>query len=535
MTQPERIFQIWMLTALVLLLCAGTSPAAAPAIQYDVAFASYFGGTNFDSIRDVCVDAQSNIIAVGGTSSPDFPTTPGAWCRKLVGGGESLGDAGSCDAFVAKFDASGHLLWSTYLGGPNYDRAYGVAVDGKGNIYVAGRAGEGFPVTPGAFQTGFEDTSGGKPGFYGKQNGFAAKLTPEGKLLWASYVGSAELCRDIAVDDDGDVYLPSGWSGTGQPPPAKWFANGFQKTPKQGAVPATGADTCVLKIKSDGSQVLWGTWLCGSGNDSVAAMVRVDAQKNVYYATATSSRDMPIAGKGRGTYGGGDGDFYAAKLSADGARLIYGTYLGGSGDEEVDTHELTVNSQGNAYLAIWSTSADWPITPGVFQPKRGDKGATLAICKLGPDGALLACSYLGGSHGGENAEGINVDVHGNVYVTGTTHSADFPTAGSALQATYGAGGGGCDGNAFMTVIAADFRSLLYSSFVGRQCSITGKNAYGGFHCSALAPDGSWVVAGSWHTPGWPIRNAYHATYYGGPTSPPYAASDAVLARFLPRP
>jgi hypothetical protein len=88
------------------------------ATEYDVAFATYFGGTNFDSIRDVCVDSQGNIIAVGGTSSPDFPTTPGAYCRTYNAGAApgtpgSIGSGGTCDAFVAKFDPAGHLLWST--------------------------------------------------------------------------------------------------------------------------------------------------------------------------------------------------------------------------------------------------------------------------------------------------------------------------------------------------------------------------------------------------------------------------------------
>jgi hypothetical protein len=63
----------------------------------------------------------------------------------------------------------------------------------------------------------------------------------------------------------------------------------------------------------------------------------------------------------------------------------------------------------------------------------------------------------------------------------------------------------------------------------------GKNAFGGFHANALAPDDSLIVAGSWHSAGFPARNAFHATYYGGPLDPPWAASDAVLARFVPAP
>lgn len=84
-------------------------------------------------------------------------------------------------------------------------RAYGVEVDAKGNVYVAGRAGPGFPVTAGAFQTEYGGSRYNE--FYGSQNGFVAKLSPDGgRLIWASYVGVGELCRDL--DADGDIYLP---------------------------------------------------------------------------------------------------------------------------------------------------------------------------------------------------------------------------------------------------------------------------------------------------------------------------------------
>jgi hypothetical protein len=497
------------------------------ASKYDLDFATYFGGTNSDSIRDVCVDAQGNIIAVGGTSSPDFLTTAGAYCRVYNAGNVggipgSVGSGGPCDAFVAKFDPHGHLLWSTLLGGPNHDRAYGVKVDRQGCIYIAGRAGEGFPVTADAFQTNFIDTNEKNLGLYGKQNGFVAKLSPDSsRLLWASYVGSGQLCRDIDIDDQGDIYLPSGWNGGGQPPPAAWFGNAFQKTPK--------------------GQVLWATWICGSGIDFLEAMIRLDAKQNVYYLTTTASTDMPTPGNGQYTYGGSRNDCYLAKLSPDGSRLLYGTYLGGPGDENVDTHELGVDAQGNAYVGVRTGSRNWTITPGAFQQKPDPEKFNVVVCKIGSDGAMLACSYLGRDVV-KDVEGISVDAGRNVYVTGTTRDPSFPTAGIPFQSTYGPdqviGVDKFEGNGFLTVIAPDFQSLLYSTFMGKQCSIANKNAFGGVHINALAParpDGSVIVAGSWHSTGFPTRNAFHPTYQGGPLDPPWGASDPVLCRFVPSP
>jgi hypothetical protein len=86
----------------------------------------------------------------------------------------------------------------------------------------------------------------------------------------------------------------------------------------------------------------------------------------------------------------------------------------------------------------------------------------------------------------------------------------------------------------LTVIAKVFKSLRYSTFMGRECSMRDKNAYGGFHANALAPDGSVIIGGSWHNAGFPTRNAFQQKYTGGPLEPPFAASDAVLCRFVPQ-
>lgn len=502
--------------------------------SYDLSYSTYFGGKHFDAVRDVCVDHQGNTVVVGGTTSTDFPTTPGAFSRTFTGGGTTVGSNGPMDAYVAKFTASGQLLWSTYLGGPNYDRAYGVEVDPQGNIYVTGRAGQGFPVTAGAFQTNFVDTTGSNLGAYGKQNGFVAKFTTGGQLLWASYVGSGQLCRDIAVDVDGDVYLPSGWNGVGQGPPAAWFVNAFQKSPKGGGSPtAAYGDTCILKVKSDGTQVLWGTWLCGTGIEYLESMLRVDASKNIFYAGYTTSTDLPTPGNGKKTYGGGASDWYVAKLSSDGSNLIYGTYLGGGGKDYLDTHQLEIDAQGNAYCAILSDSTNWPTTSGAFRTS-SNGGYDAAVCKVGPDGTLLACTYLGGN-ATDVPEGIAVDSAGNVYIGGQTRSTNFPVTANAYQSTYGpasgTGNNSYDGNAFLTVLAADFKSLKYSTFFGKQASITGQNAHGGFHALTLAPDGSIVLGASWFSSGYPLLNAYQSGFQSGPLY--MWACDGTLTRFVP--
>jgi hypothetical protein len=524
-----------------------------PPTVFDLSFSTYFGGNSFDQVRDVCVDHQGNIIIVGGTSSTNFPTTLGVYSRTLQTGGSSLGKLGVCDAFVSKFTPAGQLIWSTYLGGPNYDRAYAVEVDSQDRVFVAGRAGEGFPTTTGSFQTNFIDTfQTTKPvnqDEYGKQNGFVACLTSTGQLIWASYVWYGTLTRDLAVDDVGDVYLTSGWNGNFAQPPA--FPSGYRTTP---CLPGGGdlyrsvGDSCVIKVKGDGTQILWGTWLCGSGDETLESMVRVDTNRNVYFANLTKSTNMPTPGNGDQTHNGGGYDYYLAKLSPGGTNLIYGTYLGGGSNENLDTHQLAVDPQGNAYVAMLTPSTNLPVTAGVLQPLPGGRN-DVGLCKVATNGALLACTYLGGSSN-EVVEGLSVDAAGNVYVTGATRSPNFPVAGTPYQSTIGSDGpfdsisiaSWC---AFLTVVKADFTGLSYSSFMGQQCTIVGTNGtsingIGGFHSNLLAPDGSFIVVGSWLTDGFPRTNAYQSTFIGGaPTDgknlPLYTKHcDGVLARFALR-
>ncbi|RPJ37774.1 MAG: S-layer protein, partial [Planctomycetaceae bacterium] len=190
---------------LMFLLLGWITPAFA-GDSYDLVFSTYFGGGVWEHARDVFADANGNVYVCGGAASHDFPTTAGA-CDQTFNFGDTSGE--ECDVFVCKFGPDGQLIWSTFLGGPGYDRAYGIEVDAQGYVYVAGRAGRDFPTTPDTFQPAFQGYNGG--GYGGYQNAFVAKLSPDGStLLWASYVGVAQLCRDIAIDSRGDIYLPLG-------------------------------------------------------------------------------------------------------------------------------------------------------------------------------------------------------------------------------------------------------------------------------------------------------------------------------------
>jgi len=497
-----------------LFVWAGCAASAgfAEQVPFDLSFATYLGGSGTENSRDIAVDAEGNIYVAGGTKSPDFPATPGAFDTTFDTGGADLGSGGPMDVFVAKLSASGQLLWATYIGGPNYDRAYAIEVGRDGSVTIAGRAGPGFPTTPGTIQPAFAgDLTAGANAAYGKQDGFVARLAPDGsRLLWATYFGGLDsaIIRDVDIDPNGDCYVVS---------PGNVYASHPHVT--TGACDTThngGQDAVVAKIRADGVRVIWGTFLGGSGDDGGGPSVRVDPRTGeVVVVGNTSSVDLPVPNGWDRTYGGGNaatGDAFLAKLTPDGSGLVFSTYLGGSGNEGCGTHNLAIGPQGEIVAAHWTMSADVPILPAGFQPVH--HGQTDAIVwRFSPWGVLLANTYLGG-RGSENVQGIAIHSDGSVYLSiDASTSVDFPVTPTAFQP---ANAGGADG-AFV-VLAADLTRVLYATYLGGRGDDGSREA-------ALDRGGNYVCAGDTASADFPLRNAFDSTFSG--------AGDGFVARFSP--
>ncbi len=505
---------LWRFSIIVLLLSNNWMPVAgfAQEAPFNLEFATYLGGSGGENFRDVAVDAEGNIYVAGGTSSSDFPTTPGVLDRTFGTGGSALGTGGPMDVFVAKLSSAGQLIWSTYVGGPNYDRAYAIEVGPDGSVYLAGRAGPGFPTTPGTIQPVFGgDLATGANGAYGKQDGFIARLAPDGShLLWATYFGSGDsaIIRDVDVDPNGDCHVVSpGNVYTSHP----HVTAGAYDTTHNG-----GQDVVVAKLRADGARVIWGTFLGGSGDDGGGPSVRVDLRTGeVVVVGNTSSANLPTPNGYDRHYGGGSqatGDAFLAKFTADGSGLVFATYLGGSSDEGCGTHNLAIGPQGEIVAAHWTRSGDVAILPGGFQPAH--HGQTDAIVwKFSSSGVLLANTYLGGS-GGENVQGTVIDSGGNVYLSiDASTSTDFPVTAAAFQPSHA---GGADG-AFV-VLSADLTRILYATYLGGRGDDGSREA-------ALDRDGNYVCAGDTASWDFPLHNALDTTLGG--------TGDGFVARFSP--
>jgi hypothetical protein len=509
-----------MLRAMALVfVCLLSVHAEADPGTYRLAFSTYLGGAKrWDQARDVCVDAKGNVYITGGTTSVDFPTTEGAFDRTYNQGGDAIGSGGNCDVFVSKFDASGKLVWSTFLGGPNYDRGYGIKVDAEGCVYVCGRAGPGFPVTAGAFQTTF---LGIGASIYGKNNGFVAKLKPDGSgLVWASYVGAGSLCRDFDIDRQGNVFTHLAFENTVDATvdalPASWFAKAAQSK-RSG-----GTENGVIKIAADGASVMWATWLGGTGDEQKEASVRVNAAGQPCLLFWTKSTDIATTPGAYDRSHNGGQDAYLVKVSADGSSIRWATYFGGAGDSGgCSTHNLALDSAGHAVISQWATAGDLPVTEGTFQNTFGGGKSDALVARFDDSGNLVASTLLGGN-GEEDFDGIAVDASGRVFVTGQTSSSDFRCTPDAFQS---APGGHKD--AVLAVLSPDLKRLEYATRMGGP-----KWDYGRSGC--LGANGDLYITGSSAGDGWPVLHPWQGKFAGGVGScyeGGCGAGDVVLAKF----
>jgi hypothetical protein len=402
-----------------------------------LAYSTFLGGSSGDNCGGIAVDRSGNIYVAGTTNSTDFPTVNPI--QALQGGAPFYGDA-----FVAKIKADGTgLEYSTYLGGDNGEGVGGIAVDPAGNTYITGSTwSKNFP-TRNALQ----------PRNAGGSDGFVAKISPTGALVYSTYVGGAgtDFGNGIAVDGVGNAYV-AGSTGS---------VNFPVRHALESALAGVGySDAFISKISPDGGSLVFSTFLGGYAEDS-AYGIALDSSGNIYVTGYTESPNFPLANPAQSVHRRGlFGDIFVSKLSPDGRALLYSTFWGGTG-EDVGLC-IAADDAGFAYVSGLTYSADFPTRNALQSMQSANGDAFLVKIDTGSSGlnSVAFSTYLGGG-GHDIGEGIAVDTVGRIYLVGETQSTDFPTTPDAVQNSLG---GGSDG--FLTVLAPDGLQLLYSTFIG---------------------------------------------------------------------
>jgi uncharacterized protein (TIGR03437 family) len=532
--------------------------------QYDVSraliidpvmnYASYYGGAGNDFSRAIGADSAGNVYIAGATSTPALKTTPGV--LQPAYGGETT-DVYTGDAFIAKFTPAGALVYVTYLGGSADDLATGIAVDAAGNVYVTGYTNSlNFPTTTGAFQSSFGGFGGNSCNPLG--DAFVAKVNPSGtQLIYSTYLGGSldDAGFAIAIDAVGNAYVAGTTRSTNFP-----VTPGVVQTKFAGGGGEPGASSCgnlpqidtgdafVAKLNPSGSQLLFSTFL-GGNQDDAALGIAIDSSSNVYVAGATLSHNFPTTpGVFQNTYHGVDfqneflhfGDGFITKLNSTATALLYSTYLGGSGDDVI--YSITVDGQGDAYVAGSTSSPDFPVTAKAVQPAyAGYYNLPFLVEQLVGDGfvtevnptgtALSYSTYLGGADN-DVAYAVAVDSTGLMYVAGSTDSQNFPVTGNAFQFNFrGDGGQGAYwpvGDGFLTIINPNSTTLVYSTYFGG----TMDDMFMGL---TFDPSGNLWMVGNTVSINLPVTMTAAQSSYGGSASTQGIKGDAMLAKFTALP
>lgn len=307
--------------------------------------------------------------------------------------------------------------------------------------------------------------------------------------MYSTYLGGSGFDdgRAIAVDAEGNAYV------TGNPQ-----SGDFPTTP--GAFMTTCTEPCntpfVTKLLADGSMG-FSTFM--GGTNIAAWSISVDSNGASYITGNAASNDLPLVNPFQTTPAGG----FVQKLNSTGSALDYSTYLGGGGDWG---RAITVDAAGSAYVVGSTSASNFPIKNPIQFSNLENGGTNAFITKFSPDGSSLDYStYLGGSlaYTGDAATGVAVDTNGNIHITGTSTTCDFPLMIGALNTE-------CDGNdnydskVFVVTLNPTGNQMLSSTFLGSGIA-TG---------IAVDASGNSYVAGSTSSPSFPILNGLENSTQG---------------------
>jgi hypothetical protein len=370
-------------------------------------FSTFLGGSSTEEGNDCAVTPYGYLYVVGNTNSSDFP----AW--------NSWG--GANDAFVCTLDYNGDLIYSWFLGGKNHEFGSGVALDNIDNAYVVGRTNSpDFPLL-GSYQNKL-------PGGY---DIFICKVHYETGLIFSTYFGGSKTDRGLSITVSKSGYCCVTGDTSSRNFPTR---NACQR-----AFAGGETDSFVSMLKADRLDLVYSTYLGGSGNDTGWG-IAVNDLGFVYVSGETSSVDFPTKNAFQAAISG-NRDAFVSKFNPNPSTLVFSTYLGGSGCEVANG--LAVDVSGNAYVSGFTDSNDFPMQNASF----GGSG-NVFVTKFFANGLSLAYStYFGGAMADYNSD-IAVDTSNSAFVTGFTRSKNFP-----LERPYQGSFGGGSYDAFVSKLS----------------------------------------------------------------------------------
>ncbi len=262
----------------------------------DLIFSTFIGGSHVEWFGgSFALDSDYNIYVTGATGSTDFPTTPGCYDDSYNGG--------DTDIILFKLTSDGSdLVYSTYIGGKNWDRGWRIALDSEANAYLTGWTfSDDFPTTPGCFDSSLA----------GGSDIIVLKMNQDGSgVVYSTLLGGSdnEFHSQIALDSNNDVYISgSAFSDNG--------STDFPVTPGCYDDSHNGNwDGILCKLNSDGSELLYSTFFGGEERELNWA-IYLESENRVYVTGYTESPDFPTTPGSYDNSHNGEYDVYALKIN----------------------------------------------------------------------------------------------------------------------------------------------------------------------------------------------------------------------------
>jgi hypothetical protein len=386
----------------------------------DLEFSTFVGGISAEGLLAMDVLANGEVVCAGVTTSPNFPLTPG--------GPFGTSPTGQFpEVVVVRFTPDGSsIVYSVLIPGGSPEVGALACLPNTDVVIVGNAAFSSFPTTPGAF-----DTVHG-----GNWDGFVTRLKADGQaLVYSTFLGGAQndWLRTAERVSDGSVVVGGRTTSGGYPT----TPGVFQPTKSVG----TETEGVLTRLASDGSSLVYSTFFGGNGGEYILGLA-LDPHDQPTIAGPTSSNNLPITpGAFQDCCGGNDS--FVARLTADGAGLVFCTYFGGVGSDEI--RACRVDAAGNVTFCGYTFSdhlQGFPTTKGAFKESFSVGPTDGFVARLSSHGReLLYSTLIGGSapdfSGASNFIGLDLDPAGGATISGVVSSADYPVTPGAFDEDFG--------------------------------------------------------------------------------------------------
>lgn len=365
-------------------------------------------GTYYRSeIYSVKCDLNSNIFFCGTTFAPADISSPGS---------HQPTKNNYSDGFIVKLNSSGIREWGTYFGGEQNEEVIDLSTDSNGNVYAVGTTSSHTNIsTPGAFQPSYQSSNT-------TNDGFIAKFTPLGALVWATYYGgnTVDVLSSCVISDDNFLYVTGFTGNPNLASPGSYQPNLID-----------GFDGLILKFSLNGQRI-WATYM-GGQQEIFGNAIKGD---NLYVYGKTRNQNIGTPGTFRPNFQGNnnatfltnDEASFLIKFNVQTQQKVWGTYF-------IERfRDLAVNNNDEAYLSGDTSLSDGFTTPDAFMPVKGFYHKAFLL-KMSPTGQRVWGTFYGGERATQLAF-VDIDSNNDIYLFGSVFGST--TGIATLNAHQGA-------------------------------------------------------------------------------------------------